>query len=64
MPAERCQRKKERGWRWGKTGKCYIPSEEGSDIAAKRAAEKQGRAIKSKNQIVFEDAHITIDVNI
>ena len=47
MPVKRCQRKGEKGWKWGDEGKCYIPSEEGSDAAAKRKAERQGRAIKS-----------------
>lgn len=50
MPTKRCQRKGEKGWKWGDEGKCYIPSEEGSDAAAKRKAERQGRAIESKNK--------------
>ncbi len=59
MPIERCQRKNEKGWRWGEKGKCYIPSEEGSDEAAKKKAEKQGRAIKSKQyafDVICEEA--------
>ena len=50
MPVKRCQRNGEKGWRWGKTGKCYIPSEEGSDEDAKKRAEEQGRAIESRRK--------------
>ena len=46
MPVERCQRDGERGWRWGTSGKCYLPSEEGSDRAAYQKAVKQGQAIE------------------
>ena len=50
MPVERCQRDNEQGWRWGKEGYCYLPSEEGSDEAAKEAAKRQGRAIESNRE--------------
>jgi len=42
MPVERCTINGKRGYRWGKSGKCYT----GPD--AKEKALKQGRAIKSK----------------
>jgi hypothetical protein len=41
MPVMRCTSKGKKGWKYGKSGKCYT----GSD--AKSKAEKQGRAIES-----------------
>lgn len=44
MPLEWCMKDGKRGWRWGKTGKCYT----GDD--AKKKALKQAKAIEaSKN---------------
>ena len=45
MPEQRCERDGEQGWRWGETGKCFLPSEEGSDGKSKRKAILQGIAI-------------------
>lgn len=39
MPIMKCQRNKKKGYKWGRSGKCYT----GKD--AKKKAEKQGRAI-------------------
>ena len=47
MPVKRCQRKGEKGWKWGDSGKCYISSEEGSDEKAKQKARKQGQAVQA-----------------
>lgn len=52
MPVERCQRDGEKGWRWGKRGKCYLPSEEGGEDAAKEKAARQGRAIKRQQDAI------------
>lgn len=51
MPVERCMRNGENGWRWGETGKCYLPSEEGSDEAAKQKAIDQGIAITIRKHL-------------
>lgn len=57
MPVERCQRDGESGYRWGKQGHCYLPSEEGSDEAARKKAEKQGRVIESRRHTVRLTIH-------
>lgn len=44
MPIQQCQRNNEEGWQWGEEGKCYLPSEEGSDDAAKEKAIEQALA--------------------
>ena len=44
MPAERCTKNGKRGWRWGKTGTCYIGP------GAKAKAERQGRAIEARRR--------------
>jgi len=41
MPLQRCQVGERSGWRWGKSGKCYVGS------GAKAKAAKQGAAIKA-----------------
>lgn len=57
MPIHRCQRENkqgvlERGWQYGNQ-KCFLPSEEGGDEAAKERALEQGRAIEAnQNQEV------------
>jgi hypothetical protein len=56
MPVERCQRDNEKGWRWGKRGKCYLPSEEGSEEAAKEKAARQGRAIKRQQDAIATES--------
>lgn len=38
----RCQKNKKKGYKWGKSGKCYTGKN------AKAKALRQGRAIKSK----------------
>lgn len=43
MPLQRCQREGVKGWRWGKSGKCFI------GVGAKAKAERQGRAIAVRN---------------
>lgn len=40
MPLMRCQKNGKRGWKWGKSGKCYIGK------GAKAKAKRQGRAAK------------------
>ena len=42
MPVMRCTKEGKSGWKWGKSGHCYI------GLGAKAKAAKQGRAIKSK----------------
>lgn len=42
MPLQRCQRENKTGWRYGKSGKCYL----GPD--AKKKAIKQGLVITRK----------------
>lgn len=44
MPINECQRNGEQGWQWGEEGKCYLPSEEGSEEAAKKKAIEQAIA--------------------
>ena len=39
MPLMKCQSKKKSGWKYGKSGKCYLGR------GAKEKAKKQGRAI-------------------
>lgn len=58
MPVHRCWRKGERGWQWG-SQKCYLPSEEGSDEAAREKAEEQGRAIEGQRNNM-----LTININL
>lgn len=58
MPVHRCQRKGEKGWQWGNQ-KCFIKSEEGSDEAARKKAEEQGRAIESQRNNT-----LTININL
>ena len=41
MPIQKCQRNKKKGWKFGKSGKCYTGKN------AKEKAKRQGRAIKS-----------------
>jgi hypothetical protein len=47
MPVQRCQRDNEEGFQWGDEGKCYLPSEEGGEEAAREKAAEQGRAIEA-----------------
>lgn len=53
MPAQRCRANGRRGWKWGRTGKCYT-YRTGDKAGSKRAmalARKQGFAIeKSKRK--------------
>ena len=39
MPLQKCQRKNQKGWKYGDSGKCY------TGLGAKEKAKKQGRAI-------------------
>lgn len=41
MPVQRCQKNGKKGWKWGKSGKCYTGAN------AKAKAEEQGRAVKA-----------------
>lgn len=52
FPLKRCQRDGSRGWKWGDHGYCYTEKDEGSLEKAKKKAEKQGRAIKRRQQSV------------
>ena len=44
MPLMRCKVKNKRGWKWGKSGKCY------TGTSARRRALRQGRAIRGKHE--------------
>lgn len=41
MPVQRCQKNGRRGYKWGKSGTCYVGR------GAKDKAERQGRAIRA-----------------
>ena len=41
MPVQRCQSKGKKGYKWGKSGKCYTGPQ------AKIKATKQGRAVRA-----------------
>lgn len=47
MPVEKCQLNNKPGFRWGKTGKCYVynPESKSSITIAKKKALDQGIAI-------------------
>ena len=49
MPIQSCTKDGKPGFRWGKTGKCYIyiPGNEKSRKEAIAKAQKQARAIKA-----------------
>ena len=49
MPVEQCSSRGRPGYRWGKSGKCYVynPNSTQSKVAARNKAEKQGRAVKA-----------------
>lgn len=50
MPVQRCQKDGKPGFRYGKSGTCYTytAGDEDSRNRARAEAEKQGRAIKSR----------------
>lgn len=49
MPIEHCRRDGKPGYRWGKTGKCYIytPGDKASRKRALKRAQAQEQAIKA-----------------
>jgi rhodanese-related sulfurtransferase len=50
MPVKKCQRDNEDGFKWGDTGYCYLPSEEGGEDAAREKASEQGVAIEASQE--------------
>lgn len=41
MPVQRCQKGGKTGWKWGRSGKCYLGT------SGKSKAARQGRAIEA-----------------
>lgn len=48
MPIERCQSEGKSGYRWGKSGKCYVGP------GAREKAAEQGRAIERQKHMKSE----------
>lgn len=50
MPLTSCQHEHAPGWRWGEQGKCYVydPESPASELRAREAALRQGRAIEAR----------------
>ena len=56
MPAVKCSKGNEQGWKWGEEGSCFIGEN------AKQKAEMQGRAISMNKKMLFTDnVKITLD---